>query len=312
MTMQISRPDLVLLDVFPKNGEVTHGAMVNGVLQHKVGDGVAIQHREVDLADSMDGLQHNAPGALDHYIEDRFVVPTEGTAKQLQQIDASGRRSVIGQSQGASDSRMVDSLWGAAQDPKMAANLDSQLGLPTNASRHDLLQALVNRVETVHEGSSAIKNAHQDMLKAASALPDGSVRVISAGNQGELSRLLTSEHIPVSSSFYESEMVDPKAIIVGAADTNGAAPRAADLASPDADAMVAANGVDVPTYLAGAPSGTGSSFAQPQVTGAVFQMLNNHPELHRDEVLQKLQGAALPLDSVRQVGSGLLQFDKLN
>lgn len=301
---------IMLLDEFPKDDAVlTHGSMVEAVLASRSQTGH--QRVEVALGAQMDLIEKAETGNLDKYIVQRFTVPTEATARALDRMHQPG---VAGQSQGASESRVVDSLWGAAQaQPATRTFLEKELDISPGSSDADFLQALVRRVDEVHHSDHQIGAARQHLLQAARQAEEaGVIRVISAGNQGYLEKLFDQLGVITGRDFYMSDMADGGAIIVGASDDHGTPDRADDgaaaLASPDAGAMVGAQGVNVPvtvngkTYLE-----SGSSFAQPQISAILAGWKEADPGLTRDQAMQRLIALAQPVSGAEPyIGAGII------
>ena len=170
-----------LLDVFPNSQDstaVSHGTLVESVLRSR--SPITNERVQVPLGDSMEEVVKQEPGALERFVVRRFQVPTEATAEALEAFHCPG---VAGQSQGASESRVVESLWGAAQgNASTRAFLEQELGLSGGASDSEFLQSLVHRVDDIHHGSRPIGQARQHLLKAARAAEEaGVIRVVSAG-----------------------------------------------------------------------------------------------------------------------------------
>lgn len=301
---------VMLLDEFPKDDAVlTHGSMVEAVLASRSQAGH--QRVQVPLGAQMDLIDRPEPGNLDRYIVQRFTVPTEATARALDRMHQPG---VAGQSQGASESRVVESLWGAAQGkPATRAFLEQELEIAPGSSDADFLQALVRRVDDVHHSDRQIGAARQHLLQAARQAEEaGVIRVISAGNQGHLEKLFDQLGVITGRDFYMSDMADGGAIIVGASDDHGTLERtddgAAALASPDAGALVGAQGVNVPVTINGKTyMESGSSFAQPQISAIVAGWKEADPGLTRDQALQRLVALAHPVSGAEPyIGAGII------
>lgn len=309
---QADAPSLHLLDEFPADSStVTHGTLVESALKDRTS--MAIVRHQVSLDAGLNELEKGLPGSLNGYVVRRFVTPTQQTARALEQIHGP---AVAGQSQGASESRVVEGLWGAVLSRQtIRQTVERELGLPSDASDAALASALVQRVDQVHDQDPQIASARGELLQAAEKAADrGVIRVISAGNQGELGKQLQSLGATLPTDFYRSDVADPNAIIVGASDNHRTATLsddgAASIASPDAGALIATQGVDVPVRMHGKiwPQ-TGSSFAQPQVTGAISDWLTADPGLTRNEALARLQSLARPVPGAeRQVGAGIVSF----
>lgn len=301
---------VMLLDEFPQDRVgMTHGTMVEAVLLARTS--VSHQRIQVPLGAHNDLIDRPAPGNLDKYVVQRFTVPTEATARALERMHRPG---VAGQSQGASESRVVQSLWGSAQsNPATRAFLESELGIPAGSSDADFLQALVHRVDDVHNNDESIRAARVHLLRAAQQAEEaGVIRVVSAGNQGHLEQLFDRLGVITSRDFYLSDMADPSAILVGASDDRGTADRsddgAAALASPDAGALIAAQGVNLPVTIAGVTyHESGSSYAQPQISALVAGWKDQQPGLTRDEAVERLLSLAQPVQGAESyIGSGII------
>lgn len=302
-------PKVYLLDEFPAAGDsvsITHGSMVESVLNER--SPIPATRVQVSLGAGMDAVNKREPGGLNRVIAQRFQVPTEATARALDALKIEGH-TVAGQSQGASDSRVLESVWGSAQSsPAQRTYLESELKLAPGASDREFLQALADRIHEVHSTDAGIAQARHHLLDAAAAAEDkGLIRVLSAGNQGAIDGLFQKLGVHVSEDFYRSDLADPGAIIVGASDHQVAA----GLASPDAGAMIAIQGVDVPVHLQGKTMpASGSSFAEPQITAKVAQILLEHPYADRDRILRELQSEAHPVPGAEaRVGAGVIPAD---
>jgi len=284
--------ELVILDDF--RGSHSHGELVEQVLKGTsecaVGNAREMRRLSVDLGSGLARLDQ--PGSLDAYVRNRFLTPIRATERALDQVSG---RAVMHQSQGASESRIVESLWGRASgDAPFRADMAAQLGLPAETADRELLQALLDRVHAVH-GESQITEARQDLLQAAQqAAGRGVIRVLSAGNQGELSRTFEKLDVRVPEGFYRSDLADPQAVIVGASDDRGTADPADDgvaaLASPDAGALVGIDGVDRPACMGGqVHHHSGSSYAAPQVSRLLDEAWLHSPHASREELMARLQ-----------------------
>lgn len=250
------QPTLTVYDDFARAeepGVTTHGELVEGVLLRLGMRPGEIGRVQVSLVNGQETLEHG----LDSYIRNRFLTPMEATAGQLQEQPA----GVVSQSQGASDSRVVDALYGRRE---WRGALEGELGLKTGANEKTFLQALVDRVSRVRRTDPQIQAARSELLAAGQqASENGVARFVSAGNNGELSRTLERLGVEVDGDFYRNWLADPHTTVVGASDDGGVV---APLASPDAGAWLAADGVKVPLVIDGRlEEHSGSSYATPQV-----------------------------------------------
>lgn len=155
-------------------------------------------------------------------------------------------------------------------------------------------------------------------LLQAEASERGHVHVISAGNQGALAREMEQLGVPAPSGFFRNEMVGPDSIVVGAADDgtrqarSGHPAAVAAIASPNAGALISADAVDRPMLVEGQlQHHTGSSYAAPQVSSLVVDMLRGQPDLTRDELMARLRAQAQPLPGQeRYVGAGVVAYQR--
>lgn len=303
-------PYVVVLDEFPQQpDQVSHGTLVETVLIQR--SPVAVQRRQVSLGASLEHVQKQEPGALDQYVVQRFETPTRQTAEVLKELPGP---AVASQSQGASESRVVESLWGAAQsNPGTRAFLARELGIAADSPDGTFLQALVDRVDSLHGSNAEIHAARQQLLQAARvAREHGIIRVLSAGNQGVLDRQLETLGVSISRDFYLSDLADGNAIVVGAADDRGTPALeddgAAGIASPNAGAIIAAYGVNVPISVHGTLQyHTGSSYAQPQVAALIAGWKAENPALTAEQAQQKLLDSARPVPGQEaQLGYGII------
>ncbi|GMU54557.1 MAG: hypothetical protein AMXMBFR33_37030 [Candidatus Xenobia bacterium] len=250
------QPTLTVYDDFVRAeepGVTTHGELVEGVLVRLGMQPGEIGRVQVSLRSGQESLEQG----LDPYIRNRFLTPMQATAEQLQEQSA----GVVSQSQGASDSRVVEALVGRAD---WRATLERELGLTAGTDEKSFLQALVDRVSRVRRTDPQIQAARSELLAAGrKASENGVARFVSAGNNGELSRTLERLGVKVDANFYSNWLADPHATVVGASDDGGVV---AELASPDAGAWLAADGVNVPLVIDGRlEEHSGSSYATPQV-----------------------------------------------
>jgi len=305
----------VVLDEFPAQSDtfgVSHGTLVEWVLENR--SPMACERVQVPLGASMQVLDKLEPGGLEKYVVQRFTVPTRATAEVLAQLVHNQGPTVASQSQGASQSRVLEALWNRAQgSAEFRSYLESELGIAAGSSEQDFVQALVHRVDDLHRGHAEIREARSQLRQLGrDAAQHGVVRVLSAGNQGELSRKLDELGVSVPRNFYLSDLDHGSAIVVGASDhhqtPDPSDDGAARLASPDAGALVGAQGVDVPIVVNGEVKlNSGSSYAQPQVAGLVLGWLHQDPTLTQDTIEQRLLQQARPIPGAEaQIGAGII------
>lgn len=319
---------VVVLDDFTnasRAGVTTHGELVETELLRNQ-PGLQVTRGQVALDGDQSAILQGRTGSLDQFFRGQFRTRLDNASDAWAQLlEAPGGRAVIHQSQGASQSRAVEPLWGRAQgDLGFRNQLERQLGLPTSSGqqmtgeeRARLLRTLVSRSDSIHRRDPAVRESIEELrLLQSEAAERGHVHVISAGNQGALAREMQQLGVPIPQGFFRNELVSPDSIVVGAADDgtrqarSEQAPRVADIASPNAGAMISADAVDRPMMVEGQlQHHSGSSYAAPQVSSLVIDMLREHPDLTRDEVLGRLRSQATPLQGQeRYVGAGVVAY----
>jgi hypothetical protein len=294
----------VVLDEWPQDqAGISHGTLVESVLEQRIGTDA--QRMEVRLGPGTSAIERGLKDSLNNYVVARFVVPTQATAEALDQLSGA---TIASQSQGASESRVVQNLWNLANSNGAArTHMATQLGLSPQSGDRELLQALVTRVDSLHSTHPQIQEARQDLLESAQQASErGVIRVLSAGNNGQLEQTLQQYGITPSADFFRSDLADPAAIIVGAADAGQRAP----IASPDAGAVVGAQGMNVTIQVNGQPQQhTGSSYAQPQVAGLVYEWKLADSELTAKDLQGRLCREAQPVaEQQAYVGCGVIPF----
>lgn len=306
----------VVLDEFPSLAEsygVSHGTLVEWVLENQAKMDCA--RVQVALGSSTQVLDQLQPDGLEKYVVQRFSVPARATAEALQTLMTQQPGPMVAsQSQGASQSRVIEALWNRTKgSPEFRSYLEQQLGLQAGADNASLLQSLVQRVDQLHRTHPEILEARSQVrARGREATQQGIVRVLSAGNQGQLSRELDQLGVVVPRNFYLNDLDHGSAIVVGASD-HRQTPEASDdgpalLASPDAGALVGAQGVDVPILVRGQPEKhSGSSYAQPQVAAQILQWLQAEPSLSQEQIEHRLLEAARPIPGAESyLGAGIL------
>lgn len=319
----------VVLDDFTnaeRAGVTTHGELVETELLRNQ-PGLSVTRQQVALNGGMDAINRGQRGSLDNFFRNQFTErldnASDGWAGLL---DTDGPRAVVHQSQGASQSRAVEPLWGRVQgDTAFRQQVERQLGLPSSGDslsreeRSRLLGALVTRSDQIHRQDPAVRGAVDELrLLQEEASDRGHIHVISAGNQGALEREMNDLGVAIPSGFFRNEFVGPESIVVGAADDgtrdarSGRPAGVASIASPNAGAHIAADAVDRPMMVEGQlQHHTGSSYAAPQVSSMVLDMLRAEPDLSRQEILTRLRSQASPLPGQeRYVGAGVVSYNR--
>ena len=322
-------PRVAILDDFTnaeRPGVTTHGELVETELLRNQ-PGLTVDREQVALGGSMEGITQGRRGALDSFFRSQFTQRLENAGDGWARIlDAEQGRTVVHQSQGASQSRAVEPLWGRVQsDSAFRGQVERQLGLSSSgdtldrSERSRLLRAIVDRSDQIHRNDPAVQDSIEELrLLQSEASERGHVHVISAGNQGALEREMLELGVPIPEGFFRNELVGPDSIVVGAADDGSQQARSgrpagvAGIASPNAGAHISADAVDRPMIVEGQlQHHTGSSYAAPQVSSMVVDMLRSEPDLSRDQILARLRSAASPLPGQeRYVGSGVVAYQR--
>ncbi len=318
---------VAILDDFTnadRPGVTTHGELVETELLRNQ-PGLPVTRQQVALNGRMDAIARGQRGSLDTFfrnqVTERLDNASDGWAQLL---ESDGPRTVVHQSQGASQSRAVEPLWGRVQnEPAFRRQVERQLGLARSGEslsreeRSRLLGAIVSRSDQIHRADPTVRESVEELrLLQEEAADRGHIHVISAGNQGALEREMNDLGVAIPSGFFRNEFVGPESIVVGAADDgtrearSGRSAGVAAIASPNAGAHIAADAVDRPMMVEGQlQHHTGSSYAAPQVSSMVVDMLRAEPDLSRQEILARLRSQAAPLPGQEQyVGAGVVAY----
>ncbi|MEW6277493.1 MAG: S8 family serine peptidase [Candidatus Eremiobacterota bacterium] len=301
----------ILDDFTPDAGEeVAHGEKVEQVLMDSGGfDEDDVERYQNTGGVSIEPLlavgEDEFGGELDAYIEGRFVGLLEATSDNLEEILQDHDIRVINQSQSVSEARVTARLWAQAQDdPEFRRQLERELGLASPAEDADLLQALVDRVDHVVEGSQRVQEAQQRYDGLTAELDErGVVYVVTAGNLGSFAREMERLGVEGDADFFHSAFDNGHTTVVGASDGEEGP---ADFTSPDAGAELAIDGEDVPISVNGHEfASDGTSFAAPQVAALAARMLEVNPDLTDEEVERMMESSADPGDS-DTLGAGVV------
>lgn len=318
---------VVILDDFA-NSETgtTHGESVQQeLLRHHQSEGaeadIALERHQVGLWGGDFGLSKGETGSLQSYLRDHFAGRMTRDTEALQNVlKGNGPRAVIHQSQGSSQSRVVDGLYyRSLRDSDFLGKVQAELGLEqapveSKSEKAEFLTHLVSAAEAIAQKDPEVIAARAQLRQVQDqAHAQGHIHVISAGNQGYLGRDMQDLGVTIPESFFTNEFASPHSIIVGASDngsktTTDQAHQVANLASPNVGAHISADGVDRPLEVDGKfGHHSGSSYAAPQVSSAVIDILRANPEWNRDQILNTLQSQATPVPGSESfLGAGTL------
>lgn len=322
---------IVIDNFWQADAHTTHGEIVEGELirtHHPSGEdaNLAVERQHVSLWGGDHGIVDGKPGALEAHLRDHFAGRMRRDAEGLQRVlDSEGGRGVLHQSQGASESRVVDGLYyRSLRDEVYRARLQEQLKMPvapleTNAQKAEFLSRLVQEADSMYKTDPTVLEARQELRTLQDQLHQkGFIHVVSAGNQGYLSREMTELDVEAPPGFFTNDLASEHSIVVGASDNQSKGLGnsnlgVAQLANPDAGAMIAADGVDRPIFVDGKDGHhSGSSYAAPQVSSMIAHMLRAEPELTRSDIVEQLQAAAIPVEGQeRFLGVGVLDFPEI-
>lgn len=316
----------VLDDFWKADEHTTHGELVEAELtrNHDTEGSDAnlrVERKHVSLWTGPSNIKEGQAGALTAHVKRHFSTRLDRDADAFAEIiEQGGPRSVIQQSQGVSQSRVVEGLYGKARrDPEFRRALQDQLGLNpsrdfADSEKKSLLTSLLQETNRIHTEDPEVQSSIEELrLLQEAAHEKGHIHVISAGNQGALARELERLEVPVPEKFFVNEMAGPQSIIVGASDdgskeaSSQTAHRVASIASPNTGAHLGADGVDRPLTVDG-KSGfhTGSSYAGPQRGSRVVEILRAQPDITRDQVLTQLQAESVPVEGGQDyLGAGV-------
>lgn len=327
-----SAPKVILIDEF---GEFSG----QGPNDKRHGDGVEAKYRTKDPSSDLEVIGSEMvvkPGGqvaassiagengLDNYLNGYFEGQLNNADKAWQQVlaeeDKQGpnQRTVVSQSQGTSDSRVVGQLLtSATNDANTRHELERQLGLPeskgeqmSKEEKTALAKALVEKTSQIHHSDKVQQAADKLHATMGEAGDKGAIHTISSGNEGELAKTMKELGVELPDDFFKNELAGPDSIIVGNADAmNPSDLKPAHDASPGVGTDISANGECHKGADGQPPPGAlrGSSMATPQIAAKVREILAQDPSLSRDEVLKRLQEMAVPVPGQEdKLGAGVV------
>lgn len=246
----------------------------------------------------------------------------QATARNLDTITGNkgNKIRVINQSQSQCAARVsrpfIEKLE-ASEDFRVTVK--EALGLPLRAHTDTVAEALLNEVQTIFDESDKIDRAEKDYLRAAAkAYNQGIVHVVTAGNLGRVTANWEKKGIHAPEGAYRSVLANDYTTIVGATDSRGTTSvrddRAAAFTSIYAGAEFAMHGVNVEVVSKDSKKdqySNGTSFAAPQLTGLISDMIKADPKLGVAQIEDLLKSAAIPVKGTReQVGAGQIDPDR--
>jgi hypothetical protein len=244
----------------------------------------------------------------------------QATARNLDTVVRDKTVRVINQSQSQCAARVarpfVDKL---EKDEAFRVTVKEALNLPLRSHTDTVAEALLNEVQKTIDESEKIDRAEKDYLRSAKRAYDkGIVHVVTAGNLGRLAADWQKKGIKAPENAYRSVLATEYATVVGATDSRGTQTvrddRAASFTSIHAGAEFSMHGVNVEVASkdpAKDAYSNGTSFAAPQLTGLIADMIKANPKLGVAKIEELLTAAAVPVKgSKEQVGAGQIDPDR--
>lgn len=251
--------------------------------------------------------------ALRRHVVQRYMGFYEATTANLKSALEQGAR-VVNQSQSQSVAKVVRfSVAQLRDDPEFAARVREAYGLGADAELDELSEAIIEEVHQTVESHPGILDRRQSYLETSrQAYEGGVVQVIPSGNLGVQSRAYQIWGIDSRPDTFQSVLVSPYTTVVGSVDGHRTPEVGDDTphrgTSEFAGAEFAVNGRHLEWKVAEeSGSGSGTSYAAPQVAALAAEMLSLHPEWGSDQVEAELRGFCRPLPGAEhQVGAGAI------
>jgi hypothetical protein len=261
---------------------------------------------------------------LDTQIKYSTISFLNSTSENLEEIaDQPGKIQVINQSQGSSKLDIVMGIWSPenpkapnpSTNPEDLKALGEKLGLKPSdlkgldapAQARKIFQALVDRVETVTDGSQEVRDAKARHQRAVERLDkQGIFYVISAGNEGDELSLLKQKGITFGADFADPVLASQRdnVLVIGAAENKK---RMAGFSTPSPFVFAAVDGTKIP--VGSGQKADGTSFAAPQVTALIAEMRGKGftPQQVRTVLREAARDTSAPRE---QEGLGIIDMDK--
>ena len=328
------------------DGSPSHGALTEGVVQEVGGYGEEdTQRYEVGegypAGQFVQAVENGDPNALGNMVDGMATEMLDSTTGAMEEVlqDENSQISTISQSQSVSPASVTEQLLARTMPPeqnpdkplteeKLAeltegagefrSTLAKSLGLPDDVSDDDLAQAVATEVNNRFENSDSIKDSKERYDDVSQQVADAGIsHVLSSGNRGAIRDYLDEHGVQTGEDFYESSLVNDNATVVGATDSKGTETLADDTGfegnSPDAGAEISAPGTDreMTTQDGQTHTGSGTSFAAPEVAAVMANIQAQHPELSPQEIEDLLVQTAAPVDApATDVGAGAVRAEE--
>lgn len=286
-------PKVAILDGFQGHRikdtrDVAHGEMVEQVFL----DSSGLSPEDVQrFAVGEKGGPAYQPGQLDAFIEGGLITNLNETSTALQEVLQDPDIQIITQSMGSSEVFMAEMIATMSANPEFRRSFCADLGLPADSPDDVFLQAVVNRVDKIHEESGKVKAARERYDSLTSQVDDrGIVYTVAAGNHGNFARQLAELGVQIDQDFFRNDFDNGHTTVVGASNGDGTP---WERTTPNAGAEVAMDGSDITATVDGETvTKSGTSFSTPQVAAVAAQILQINPSLTDEQVEEILKASA--------------------
>lgn len=320
-------PKVAIFDYFNDEEGVRHGDRVESILLRSGGldDSQVQNYLNTYERDDFDEVI-NAPVSelmerVQAYTEQTVAGFLQATTTNMNTVmDEDRGTRVINQSQSQSPVRVAKPfIEKIMENEKFRMGVKDALGMNRRAFRSTVAEAFLEQVSQTFENSESIQLAKDVYRETAQrAYDSGIVHVVTAGNLGTVAADYLNHGIEAPEGAYRSVLANEFTTIVGATDSRGTTTfrddRAASFSSVDAGAEFSMHGVNVgvlPYEEDGKEFSSGTSYAAPQVSALVNDMLTANPKLSVADVEDLLHRSTVPVNgSKRQVGAGQIDPDR--
>ena len=297
--------DVTVVDWF--NDGDGHGEEVSKIVDKsgkhiKKDDVKQVQFNQSDLPDEL------ADTNLDEYITRYASDPLNDLSAHLEEIGRNpGKTKVVNHSGGAAPIEIyADIFEPSLYDPGNISYLAKKLGLPADATKQQVQQASIDRIQNTLANSQQYKDAKTRYDQATKALKDqGIVTVIAAGNTGveEINKLKEAGN-RFDQSFVDSVNANNNVLLVNTVDQFGKKGKKTDIPyfnTPETQTDFAVSGMP-----------DGNSFAAPAVAAAVAEIKTYLPDASFNTIMNILKRSATDHANISQQneGHGVIDIEK--
>lgn len=320
-------PKVAIFDYFNDEEGVRHGDRVESILLRSGGlDDSQVQnylntYERDDFDEVVNAPTEELMGRVQAYTEQTVAGFLQATTTNLNMVmtEDKGIR-VINQSQSQSPGRIAKPfVEKILTDEKFRMGVKDALGLNRRAFRSTVAEEFLAKMNETFSSSEPIQLATEAYRETAQRAYDaGIVHVVTAGNLGTVEAEYRNHGIETPEGTFRSVLANEFTTIVGATDSQGTTTfrddRAAIFSSVDAGAEFSMHGVNVgvPPYEDDSKEfSSGTSYAAPQVSALVNDMLEANPKLTVADVEDLLTRSTVPINgSKRQIGAGQIDPER--